>query len=177
MKKNVTMIILLLSYMAYAATFPQVKTQNAEGDEFIFPQDAIQEGPALFALAMSTNRKNGEVQQAELIAWQEYFNAHEERTYQLKVYHFPVLASIPFFVKGAIRKGIGKSYENLVPKERVAILFISDVENFADQAGIPLDEQSTLVLVKEQGEIAGYIKGPPTEENLDALQKLIWTLQ
>jgi hypothetical protein len=168
----VTLLILVCTSLC-AGTFPQVKAKAADGNSFLFPDDALQKGPALFAFAISTSRENGEEQQKSLIEWQTFFNENPSVLAGLPVYHFPVIGSVPFFVKGAIRNGIWKIYSPQVESEQVAVLFISDLEGFSETSGIPIDTLATLALVDQTGTVLNYLKGGVNEENLDRLQEIV----
>jgi hypothetical protein len=173
-KKILTVTILLLSCFSLSAgTFPKVKTKAADGNGFLFPDDALQKGPALFAFAISTSRENGEEQQKSLLEWQTYFNENPLFLAGIPVYHFPVIGSVPFFVKGAIRNGIWKIYSSQVESEKVAVLFISDLESFSDKSGISVDSFATLAFVDKEGTVIDFIKGPVNEENLVRLQEIV----
>lgn len=173
-KKCLVLIALIvISLNLWATSFAEVKTKTADGNSFSFPDDALQKGPALFALAISKTRENGEEQQQALLEWQTYFNENPSVLAGLPVYHFPVIGSVPFFVKGAIRGGIAKTYAPLVGSDRIAVVFISDAETFFEQAGIPIDAEPTLALVAKNGTILGFLKGGVTEENLRKLEELV----
>ncbi|AEV28142.1 hypothetical protein SpiGrapes_0282 [Sphaerochaeta pleomorpha str. Grapes] len=176
MSRKIVLVIILVfavSLTLTAESFAEVKTKTADGNSFTFPEDALQTGPALFAMAISKTRQNGEEQQQILLQWQTYFNENPSFLAGLPVYHFPVIGSVPFFVKGAIRGGIAKTYAPFIGSDRLAVVFISDAETFFAQAGIPIDEEPTLAFVVKNGTIKGFLKGGVTEENLFRLKELV----
>jgi hypothetical protein len=168
-------IVLLTASTAelYSASFDEEKTETADGRKFIFPRDALGEGPVIFALAMPQDRKNGTQQQKELMEWQQYFNENPDILGDVPVYHFPVLAGVPFFAKGPIKGALAKYYAEAVAPGNLGVLFVSDIETFTTNAEITLDDQSTLVVVASDGTIQGYLKGALTPEKVRRLQALI----
>jgi hypothetical protein len=56
------------------------------------------------------------------------------------------------------------------------VLFVSKTEQFAKQAQIPFDDESTIVVVTRDGFIAGFVKGEVTSNKIEHLQKMIATL-
>ncbi len=98
------MMLVICTSSIFSATFEEEKTKTADGEDFLFPKDALRYGPAIFALTMGKDRDNGEVQQKEVIAWQQYFTENPNMLGSIPVYHFPVLSGVPFFIKGTIRK-------------------------------------------------------------------------
>ena len=177
--KKVIIILMMFTICTsciFSASFEEEKIKTADGENFLFPEDALQTGPAIFALSMGKDRENGETQQAELILWQQYFNDNPKTLGSLPVYHFPILSGVPFFVKGAIRKALYEYYVDIVDPARVGVLFVSKTEQFAKQAQIPFDDESTLVVVTRDGFIAGFVKGEVTPTKIEQLQKVIASL-
>lgn len=170
------MVLAIGTFSISAATFEQEKTKTADGEDFLFPTDALRSGSAIFALSMGKDRDNGEVQQKEVIGWQNYFLENPDTVGQIPVYHFPVLSGVPFFVKGAIRKALYEYYADIVDPSRVGVLFVSKTEKFAKQAEIPFDDESILVVVASDGTIVGYVKGAVTPAKAGQLQKVIASL-
>lgn len=118
----------------------------------------------LIALNIGTSRSNGgEVQQEALIAWQDAIETSTSLTrFAPPFYHISVIeGGAPFFVRGAIRRGLAESFENLIDLERGGVLFLSKAEKFAKQAEIPPIDggEPTLVVVSSDGTITGYVKG------------------
>lgn len=176
MKKPILFILLMLvvcTPILFSASFEEEKTKTADGEDFLFPSDGIQNGPAIFALTMGKNRENGSAQQKEVIAWQQYFTDNPSFVGTTPVYHFPVLSGVPFFVKGTIRKALYDYYSEIVDPSRVGVLFVSKTEKFVEQAGIPFDEESALVVVGSDGTIAGFVKGGVTPAKVEQLQKVL----
>ncbi|NBK21857.1 MAG: hypothetical protein EOM68_07515 [Spirochaetia bacterium] len=178
MKKTLILLMVLAigASSIFAATFDQEKTKTADGEDFLFPTDALQKGAAIFALTMGKDRDNGEVQQKEVIAWQKYLLENPDTVGSTPVYHFPVLSGVPFFVKGTIRKALYDYYTDVVDPARVGVLFVSKTEKFAKQAEIPFDDESILVVVASDGTVVGYVKGAVTPAKAGQLKKMISSL-
>ncbi|MDY0289939.1 MAG: hypothetical protein RBR15_14020 [Sphaerochaeta sp.] len=170
------MILLFCSSLLFSATFDEEKTKTADGENFLFPADALRTGPAVFALTMGKDRDNGEVQQMQVIGWQEHFDNNPTLLGTIPVYHFSVLSGVPFFVKGTIRGALHKFYADKTDPSRVAVLFVSKTDKFAQQAGFPADESGTIVVVASDGSVAGYVKGEVTSAKVAQLQKVLATL-
>lgn len=159
--------------LLFSASFEEEKTKTADGKDFLFPHDGLKGGPAIFALTMGRDRDNGSAQQKEVIAWQQYFTENPTFVGSTPVYHFPVLSGVPFFVKGTIRKALYDYYAEIVDPSRVGVLFVSKTEKFVENAGIPFDDESALVVVAPDGTIAGYVKGGVTPAKVEQLQKVL----
>lgn len=166
-------LLFLQSLLLWGGTFAEVGARTAGGDRFQFPHDALGDQPVLFALAMGTTQSSGELQQEQLLQWHRHLMDTPLLLRGTEIFHFPVIGSAPRLVRGLIRRGIGRSYSDDVSPDRAAVLFVSDEHAFARQAGIPLDEKPTLALVLPSGEIAGYVKGPLNDQNLQELQELL----
>jgi len=164
------LLIFLLTPLA-GATFPQTDAKTIGGSGFDFPSDALSRGPALFALAMGTSRENGEIQQQHLLQWQAYLTASTSFLREWPLYHFPVIDA-PGFIQGVIRRGIAKSYEGLIDDDKAAVLFIKSARKFSEESAIPIDDQATLVVVRSNGSIAGFVKGLPSTQSLGTLELL-----
>ena len=176
MKKKPVFILLMLvvcTSLIFSATFEEEKTKTADGEDFLFPTDGIQNGGAIFALTMGKDRDNGEVQQKEVIAWQQYFSENPSAVGRVPVYHFSVLSGVPFFVKGTIRKALYDYYAEVVDPSRVGVLFVSKTEKFAEQADLPFDDESVLVVIATDGTIAGYVRGAVSPAKVEQLQRVI----
>lgn len=173
-KKSIFFFVLLAFSVSllFSSSFEEEKIKTADGENFIFPSDAYRDGPVVFALTLGKDRSNGEVQQQTVIAWQQYFNENPNTLGNIPVYHFSVLSGVPFFVKGTIRKALYENYAVVADPSKVGVLFVSKTEKFAEQAGIPFDEESTLVVVESDGTIAGYVKGPVTPGKVEQLKVL-----
>ena len=171
------MVVAICISSIFSASFEEEKIKTADGEDFLFPSDALRSGPAIFALTMGQDRANGEDQQKEVIAWQMYFNENPNTVGSIPVYHFSILSGVPFFVKGTIRKALYAYYTEVADPKRVGVLFVSKTEKFAQQAEIPFDDESTLVVVASDGTIVGYVKGMVTPDKVGQLQKVLATLK
>ncbi len=179
MVKKILIIFLLVafsSFSLFSANFEEEKTKTSDGEKFVFPADALRTGPAIFAITMAKDRENGSLQQLQVLGWQEYFNQNPNMLGSVPLYHFPVLSGVPFFAKGLIRNALYDYYADKTDPSKVGVLFISKREKFADQAGFPLDNNGTLVVVAPDGAIKGCVKGEVDPTNIERLQKILATL-
>lgn len=172
MKNMMLLLIFCTGSLVWAGSFPTIETRTVGNDQFVFPDQALEHGPALFAIALSESRSNGEVQQQKLLDWHEQLLAISD----VRVYHVSVIQSPPRFVQGLIRRAIGKFYEDTVSGDHALILFIDDIESFASQAGFSIDDDPTIVLVDRSGNVLGFVKGEKTQRNINRLQELMTSL-
>lgn len=172
-KRTISLLLMLLLSLSLlcGGSFQEYAAKTVSGDDFDFPDDALEDAPVVFALAMGTSRDSGEIQQNHLLQWESYLKTQKSPLTTLRIFHFPIIEA-PRFVHGVIRRGIGKSYEDVVPEDQAAVIFIKDTEEFAEQAEIPLDDLATVVLVLPDGTIAGYVKGPPSPQAKVRLESL-----
>ncbi len=179
MKKQTLAMIVILSLclpLLFSASFEEEKTKTADGENFIFPTDALHNGAAIFALTMGKDRENGEVQQMQMIGWQQYFDQNPQTLGAVPVYHFSILSGVPFFVKGTIRGALHALYADKTEPSQVGVLFVSKTEKFAQQAGIPSDESGTLVVVASDGSVVGFVKGEVTANKVQQLKGMLASL-
>nr|WP_319474219.1 hypothetical protein [uncultured Sphaerochaeta sp.] len=178
MKKTILfpsiLLFLLLScnQLLFAGTFPEEKAKSFADTDFVFPTDLIQDAPVLIALNIGTSRENGEVQQEALIAWKDAVEGSNTTLSYAPFYHISVIEGAPFFVRGAIRRGLAESFEGLIEPEQGGVLFLSKAEKFAKQAEIPIDGEPTVVVVSTDGTITGYVKGQVNSLSLSTLVAL-----
>jgi len=156
--------------------FESVKAKTFDKKKFRFPDD-LQGNPVnILFLAMSNEREGGEEQQQDLLAW--YASLKEAGAFSPSAlpYHFIVMESPPFFVKGLITGAMRDVYEagNVSPSQS-AVFFVDDLSAFAASAGVPLDEQPTIVLTSTDGRPLAQFKGEVSEagiaEVLNALKQ------
>ncbi len=173
LKPYLPVLLVLLAVLSpiQGASFPSTEAKTIGGNDFQFPTDALKNGVALFAIAMGTSRENGEVQQQQLLAWQEYLDATDSPLREFPLYHFPIIEA-PGFIHGVIRRGIAKSYEGSVLPDRAAVIFIKDTKRFSQQSSIPIDDAATMTVVRPDGTISGFVKGAPTRQSLSRLEHL-----
>ncbi|MGM0432046.1 MAG: hypothetical protein ACQEQU_04975 [Spirochaetota bacterium] len=176
-RKLVVMLVLitLISGIAFAGEFPAVTTETMGGESFSFPGEALQGDPVVFALAMSTSRDNGQWQLEQLLAWHKELIQPGVLPSLIDIFHFSVIESPPRFVRGFIRRGTAKELKGNVAENRAAVLFVEDAAGFSRQSGIPIDDRPTIVLLRPNGTIAGYVKGTVSPEAIELLQQLIRT--
>ena len=167
-------ICLLIAFSNIAfADFEKVKTKTFSGEKFLFPQDIKGTPLSLLFLAMSSDRDNGQLQQKQLIEWHTVLEERNILNQNINSYHFPVMKSPPFFVKGIIRNAMAEVYEGTTALDQAGVLYVKNLAKFANQAGLTLDEKPTLVLLNDQGKILGEIKGSVSEDTIQQLTVLI----
>jgi len=155
---------LLLMYLAApVVAFEPVEAKNFAGKSFLFPE-AIQGAPShLLFLGIAKDQDNGTWQGEELIKWHKALIAAGVDAASTKFWHFPVIENPPFFVKGLIRRGIAKDYADLLPPEQGAVLFVKDIQRFADAAEVPLDGQPTVAIYREGEGVVAIYRGEATD--------------
>ncbi len=154
----------LLLFMSVSATaFQTVDAKDFAGNSFVFPESVQGARQHLLFLGIARDQDNGTWQGKALIAWHKALIDGGVDATQTRFWHFPVIENPPFFVKGLIRRGIAKDYEGLLPPEQGAVLFVKDIQRFADAANVLLDGQPTVVIYSEsQGALAVY-RGEATD--------------
>ncbi|MDD3930059.1 MAG: hypothetical protein PHY87_09695 [Sphaerochaeta sp.] len=157
------------------ASFPSVEGKTFADQEIVFPDDLLSPEPIVVAITLSSSRKNGEEQQEEFIEWQKRLVETGSPLREVPIYHVAVIDGAPFFVRGAIRKGIAKEYEQVVEPSFGMVLFLSKAERFASEAGITIDGQPTLVVLTQDGTVKGFVKGAFSEESRSQLAQILGT--
>jgi hypothetical protein len=156
------------SQAADPGTFIQVETETFDKEDFIFPDDLSAAELNVVYLAMSKDRDNGQYQGQVLMEWNTALAEQELFNDQIIAYHFAVIKA-PFFIKGVIRNAMRDDMEGTFPLDRSGILFVGDMEEFAESARLPLDNQATLVFVSPDGRILRVFDGEPTEAGIEAV--------
>jgi hypothetical protein len=151
--------VLLLCGLSTAHAFEQVEAKSFAGDGFVFPDQVSGSAVHLLFLSIATDQDNGTAQGDALIEWHKALNEAGAINAKVLAWHFPVIENPPFFVKGLIRRGIAKSYAELLPPEQGAVLFVKNIQRFADAAGVEFDGQPTLMLYTEGRQIIGVYRG------------------
>ncbi len=150
-------------------SFEQVKTKTFDKEKFVFPDDVRGTRLNVFFLAMGADRDAGEAQQLALIDWHVALAERGVFSDAVMPYHFPVLAGVPFFVKGMITGAMRDTYEGKVPLDQTGILFIKDLAAFAEAAGLPLDEQPTIVIATAEAIPLQFFKGEVSAPGVDEI--------
>lgn len=169
----VVLAVLLAQGGALAADaggiFPAVKAKTFSKQKFNFPASLSGTRLNVLFLAMSDEQDNGQYQQEALLDWQAALNERDVFSKEVVAYHFPVLKSPPFFVKGIIRSAMRDAYEGKVPLDQAAILFVDDLPAFAGGAALELDKRPTIVIASADGRPLHSIKGEVSPDGVDAL--------
>jgi hypothetical protein len=161
--------IFALSTITVAEPLGQLETVKAKtfGKEKItFPEDLTGGDIYLLFLAMGADRGNGEAQMNQLLDWQKAIDEKGGLPAGVVAYHFPVMESPPFFVKGLIRGAMADSYEGVVPSDKSGVLFVDELPTFASKAGLTLDTEPTIIVVDGSGKVLSELKGGVSEEAL-----------
>lgn len=151
--------------LAQAQSFETVKTKTLEDEKFVFPADLNASALNIVMLAISEEQDNGTWQGEALAEWYGKLDAAGVLNDDVKAWHFSVL-KVPFFVKGLIRGGLADSYQDRLPLDQSAPLYVKDAGKFATSAGIVMDDQPNIVLVTPDGQLHETFKGEATAENL-----------
>jgi hypothetical protein len=151
------------------ATFATVKAKTLDKEKFVFPDDIRGARANILFLAMGGDREDGTYQQDALLAWQAALDERSVFSDDVMAYHFPVMEGVPFFVKGIISGAMRDSFEGKVPPDQVAVLFIKDLEAFAEPAGLTLDGQPTIVIATHDAKPLQSFKGEVSPEGVDEI--------
>ena len=154
---------------ADVGSFEQVKAKTFDKEKFIFPDDVRGTRLNIFFLAMGADRDSGEAQQLALIDWHVALAERGVFSDTVMPYHFPVLAGVPFFVKGMITGAMRDTYEDKVPLDQAGILFIKDLDAFAGSAELPLDDQATIVIATADAIPLQFFKGEVSPPGVDEI--------
>ena len=162
-----------LCFNSAYAEFPTVKAKTFAGEKFIFPTDIKGSPLSLLFLAMAADRDNGQLQQQQLIEWHKALQQQGVLSAHITPYHFPVMKSPPFFVKGVIRNAMAEAYEGTADENLSGVLYVDNLQAFADSARLTLDDKPTLVLLSADGKLLAEIKGTLSEQRINALKDVI----
>ena len=160
-----------------SGSFETVKAKYFDKEKFVFPGDVRGTKLNIFFLAMGAERESGEAQQLALLEWHLALDERGVFSDAVVPYHFPVLAGVPFFVKGMIVGAMRETYEGKVPLDQAGVLFIDDLKAFADSAGLTIDDQPTIVIVTADAKPLQVFKGNVSSEAVDELVVAIDQLQ
>jgi hypothetical protein len=151
------------------AAFATVKAKTLDKEKFVFPEDVRGAQLNILFLAMGGDREDGTYQQDALLAWQAALEERGVFSDDVMAYHFPVMEGVPFFVKGIIVGAIRDSYEGKVPLDQAGVLFIKDLEAFAEAAGLVVDGQPTIVIATSEAKPLQSFKGEVSPEGVDEI--------
>jgi hypothetical protein len=155
------------------AAFAAVSAKTLDKEKFAFPGDVKGKQLNIVFLSMSDDQDNGTYQQEALLAWQAALDERGVFSDDVMAYHFPVMEGVPFFVKGIISGAMRDSFEGKVPPDQVAVLFIKDLEAFAEPAGLQLDGQPTIVIATSDAKPLQAFKGEVSPEGVEEIAQAI----
>jgi hypothetical protein len=175
MKRFYIVILLLCALLSpiTGSSFEEVKARTSSKNKMDFPDDALSSYSTIFAFVLSNTREGGERQQSQLLQWHTSLLNNPSFPENVQIYHFPVIAGAPGFVKGFIRNGLGETYEEVVNDDNVAVLFVDDAASFATKAGLPFNNDATIVVVDNRGNIKGYTTGEVSNEKMNTILTLL----
>jgi len=181
MTKQLNYLLLAVLFAASAihaaeltgAVFEVTETETFDDEDFVFPDDCDGTKLNILFLALSDDQDNGQYQQEALLAWHAALEQGGVFSAAIKPYHFPVLESPPFFVKGIIANAMSESYEGKVPLDQAGVMFIKDLPGFAAAAKIPLDSKPTIVIASADGVPLEMFKGEVSEEGIATVKTTI----
>jgi len=126
--------------------FQTVKAKYFSKDKFVFPRDVKGGKLTILFLAISDSQENGQYQQTALLDWHAALSDRDVFSDNVVPYHFPVLESPPFFVKGIIANAMSDEYEGKVPLDQAGVIYVDDLNAFADAANVANDGQPTIII-------------------------------
>ena len=154
----------------------QIESETFDGKDFTLPADLAGSKLNVLFLAMGKDQKNGQLQQDQLLAWQEAIDGSGGVPDGVVCYHFPIVENPPRLVRGIIRKAMRKSYEDKVPLNQAGVFYIDDMQAFASAGGLNPDAEPTIVIVTPKGQVLHQIKGAVSDDKLTELRQTIDTL-
>lgn len=156
-----------------AGAFEQIEAENFAKQDFVFPDDISGAEMHLLFLGIAKDQDNGTWQGEELIRWHRALLDADALPESVRAWHFPVMESPPFFVKGVIRRAIAKSYVDLVPSEQGAVLYVKDLQRFAELAGLPADGQPTVLAWTPADGVLAAWRGTVSESAVTEIEALL----
>ena len=165
--RNAGLLLLLAivcAPLAAASEFPRVKAKTFAKDKFVFPADLDGQKLNVLFLAMTADQDRGEYLQQALLDWQAALDEQNVFNSNVKAWHFPVLSGPPFFVKGLITNAMRDAYEGKIELSRGAVLFVDELDDFARDAGLVVDDEATIVITDANAQQLQTFKGDLTAE-------------
>jgi hypothetical protein len=155
------------------AGFLTVKAKTFEKDKFVFPDDLRGATLNILFLGLSNDQDNGEYQQKVLLEWYGALEARGIFSDQVIAYHFPVMESPPFFVKGIIARAMRNSYEGQILLSQGGVLYVDDLDEFSAAVDIEVDGQATIVVANSEMIPLQTFKGEVSVQGVDELAAAI----
>jgi len=171
-----TIMILCLSVaigqqaaVADEVEFQTVKAKYFSKDKFVFPRDIKGGKLTVLFLALSDSQENGQYQQTALLEWHAALSERGVFSDDVVPYHFPVLESPPFFVKGIIANAMSDEYEGKVPLDQAGVIYVDDLNAFAEAANVANDGQPTIIIASANALPLQSFKGEVSPEGVDEI--------
>ena len=158
---------------ALAADLQKVSAKTLAKDKFKFPQDLAAPRLNVLFLGIADEQEVGQAQGDQLLVWHAELESQGAFAEGVVPYHFPVMAGVPFFVKGLISGAMRDVYEGKVPFEQVAVLHIDDTDEFTASLGVPNDQLPTIALISASGDIVQLFHGGPDSMDVAAVNTAI----
>lgn len=156
----------LVAQETVSGEFEKVKMKTFDGEKFIFPSDMRGIKLNIVFLGMSNDQDNGQLQQEQLLEWQAALEIEQVFSDSVMAYHFPAMNSPPFFVKGIIANAMSESYQGKVSLSQAGVMYLGNLDEFADSLGLQVDSQPTIVIADGQGNPLKFFKGSLSELGL-----------
>jgi len=181
MRKLIGLLFITFAVIANAGepvegSFPTIKMKTFGDEKFVFPSGMQGAQLNIVFLGMSETQDNGQLQQEQLLEWQVALEERGVFSPAVMGYHFPAMSSPPFFVKGIIANAMAESYEGKVPLNQSGVMYLDDLAEFAEESGLVLDEQPTIVIADSNGKPLQMFKGAVTPEGVDEVVAAIEAL-
>ena len=128
--RRITIYLVLIVYAvvagmpAVAADIEKVSAKTLAKDKFKFPEDLAAGKLNVLFLGIADEQEVGQQQGDQLLVWHAELEAQGAFADGVLPYHFPVMAGVPFFVKGIISGAMRDVYEGKVPFEQLSLIHI-----------------------------------------------------
>ena len=169
MKKFLLILVIISLFHLSADSFSKIESKDAAGEEMLFPEDLGGTDPVIFAFILGDSRESGTAQVEVMKEWEQAITS----SLSVTTYHIPVIEGLPFFLKGIVRDGMRDRYDGVVDDERIITLFVKDMKEFIEKAGIPFSFEPTIVILDDSLSVRTYVKGSPTEGKITELKEAL----
>ncbi|MCH2226946.1 MAG: hypothetical protein MK033_04155 [Candidatus Caenarcaniphilales bacterium] len=146
--------------------FPELKSKNLEGKEYLLPQDLETE---LSILVLAYKRD----QQKDVDAWLSGIKEKEiDICPVIRSYEVPVLKQFNTFIRFNIDNGMRYGIDDKSKREHVLSVYV-DKESFNQALEIASEETVHTLLVRQSGEILWKESGTVDDEKLNELKDFL----
>ena len=146
-----------------AKIFPELKSKNLEGKEYLLPKDLDTE---ISILVLAYKRK----QQKNVDAWLTAIKENKlDICPSIKSYELPVLKQFNPFIRFNIDNGMRYGIDDKDKREHVLSIYV-DKESFNKSLNITSEEDVHILVIRKNGNILWQEEGDVNEEKLTALK-------